>query len=36
VSSAIITVGGLTAAAAAFWAVGHFQLVERAKDAVGL
>jgi hypothetical protein len=36
VSSALITVGGLAAAGVAFWAVGHFQLVERAKDAVGL
>ena len=35
VSSAIITVGGLAAAAAVFWAVGHFELVERAKDALG-
>ena len=35
-SSVIITVGGLAAAAAVFWAVGHFELVDRAKDAVGL
>ena len=36
VSSALITVGGLVAAGVAFWAVGHFQLVDRVKDAVGL
>ena len=36
VSSAIITVGGLAAAAAVFWAVGHYELVDRAKDLVGL
>ena len=36
VSSALITVGGLAAAGAAFWAVGHFELVDRAKEAVGL
>ena len=36
VSSTLITLGGLVAAGAAFWAVGHFQLVERAKELVGL
>jgi len=36
VSSTAITVGGLAAAAAAIWAVGHFQLVDRIKNAVGL
>ena len=36
VSSAAITVGGLAAAGAAFWAVGHFQLVDRATEALGL
>jgi Putative transmembrane protein (PGPGW) len=36
VTSAIITVGGLAAAGLAFWAVGHFQLVERTKELVGL
>ena len=36
VSSAAITVGGLAAAGAAAWAVNHFQLVDRAKDAVGV
>jgi len=36
VSSAAITIGGLAAAGAAIWAVGHFQLVDRARDAVGL
>ena len=35
VSSVVITVGGLAAAAVAFWAVGHFEVVERIKDAVG-
>jgi hypothetical protein len=34
VSSAAITIGGLVAAGAAFWAVGHFDLIDRAKDAV--
>ena len=34
VSSAAITVGGLIAAGAAFWAVGHFDLVDRAKTAL--
>ena len=34
VSSAIITVGGLVLAGAAFWAVGHFNLVDKAKDLV--
>jgi hypothetical protein len=36
VSSIAITVGGLAAAAVAFWAVGHFELVDRAKDALGI
>ena len=36
VSSIVITVGGLAAAAVAFWAVGHFQVVDRIKDAIGL
>ena len=36
VSSAVITVGGLALAGAAFWAVGRFDLVARGKDAVGL
>src|SRR5215207_8471687 len=35
-SSAAITVGGLAAAGGAMWAVGHFQLVDRARDVVGL
>src|SRR4051795_12439025 len=35
-SSAAITVGGLVLAGVAFWAVGHFELVAKAKDAVGL
>jgi len=34
VSSAAVTVGGLLAAAAAFWAVQHFELVDRAKTAL--
>ena len=34
VSSAAVTAGGLVAAVAVFWAVGHFGLVEKAKDAV--
>jgi hypothetical protein len=36
VSSAAITIGGLIAAGAAFWAVGHFNLVDKAKDLIGL
>ena len=36
VSSALITVGGLAAAGAVFWAVGHYELVNRLKDAAGL
>jgi uncharacterized membrane protein YbaN (DUF454 family) len=36
VSSAVITLGGLALAGAVFWAVGHFDLVERGKDLVGL
>ena len=35
-SSAAITVGGLVAAAAVFWAVGHYGLVDRLKELVGL
>lgn len=35
-SSAAITVGGLAAAGAAMWAVSHFDLVAKGKDAVGL
>ena len=36
VSSTVVTVGGLVLAAGAFWAVGHFELVDRAKDALGI
>jgi hypothetical protein len=36
VSSAAVTVGGLAAAGVAFWAVGHYQLVDQAKAALGL
>jgi uncharacterized membrane protein YbaN (DUF454 family) len=36
VSSAAITIGGLVAAGLAVWAVSHFELVAKAKDAVGL
>ncbi|WP_236830419.1 PGPGW domain-containing protein [Blastococcus sp. KM273128] len=35
VSSVAVTVGGLVLAGAAFWAVGHFQLVDRAVAALG-
>jgi hypothetical protein len=35
VSSATVTVGGLVAAGVAFWAVGHYQLVDRATAALG-
>ncbi len=34
--SALVTVGGLLAAGVALWAVAHYDLVARAKDAVGL
>jgi uncharacterized membrane protein YbaN (DUF454 family) len=36
VSSIAVTVGGLVLAAVAFWAVGHFELVDRAKEALGI
>lgn len=36
VSSSLITVGGLVAAAAVIWAVQHFDLVGRARAVVGL
>ena len=36
VSSAFITVGGLIAAGVVIWAVGHYELVDKAKSAVGL
>ena len=35
VSSAAITIGGLLAAAAVIWAVGHFGLVDKATTALG-
>ncbi len=35
-SSAAITIGGIAAAIAAFWAVRHFDLVAKARDAVGI
>jgi hypothetical protein len=35
-SSAAVTIGGLAAVGAAVWAVGHFQLVATAKDALGI
>jgi hypothetical protein len=35
VSSAAVTIGGLAAAGAVFWAVGHFQLVDMAMEALG-
>ena len=36
VSSATVTIGGLLLAGLAFWAVGRFELVAKAKDAIGL
>jgi hypothetical protein len=36
VTSAVITVLGLVAAGAVIWAVMHFDLVDKAKDAIGL
>jgi hypothetical protein len=35
VSSATVTLGGLAAAGAVFWAVGHFRLVDMATSALG-
>lgn len=35
-SSTVITVGGLAAAGAAAWALAHFQLIGKAKEAIGL
>src|SRR3954454_5986499 len=36
VTSAAITIGGLAAAGVAMWAVAHFELVAKGKDAIGL
>ena len=36
ISSALITIGGLAAAGVAFWAVNRYELVDRAKELVGL
>jgi type IV secretory pathway TrbD component len=36
VSSAAITIGGLAAAGLAMWAVSHYELVAKAKDAIGV
>lgn len=36
VSSTAITVGGLVAAGVALWAVSHYALVEKARDAAGI
>ena len=36
VSSTVITVGGLLAAGAAFWAVNHYHLVDRTRDYLGI
>ncbi|RBY78912.1 hypothetical protein DQ238_10995 [Geodermatophilus sp. TF02-6] len=35
VSSAAVTLGGLAAAGAVFWAVGHYHLIDRATGALG-
>ncbi|WP_346619146.1 PGPGW domain-containing protein [Blastococcus montanus] len=35
-SSVAVTLGGLAAAGVAFWAVGHFRLVDQATTALGL
>jgi hypothetical protein len=35
-SSALITIGGLAAAGAVAWAVPHFDLIGKARDAVGI
>jgi hypothetical protein len=36
VSSTVVTVGGLVLAGVAFWAVGHFHLVDEARTALGI
>lgn len=36
VSSAVVTVGGLVLVAGVVWAVAHFDLVERGREAIGL
>lgn len=36
VTSTVVTVGGLAAAGVALWAVGHYDLVERGREVVGL
>ena len=36
VTSALITVGGLVAAGAVIWAVGHYELVGKAREAIGV
>ena len=36
VSSTIITVGGLALAGVAFWAISHYDLVDRGRDAIGI
>ena len=35
-SAAAVTTGGLGAAAVAMWAVSHYELVARGKDAIGI
>jgi hypothetical protein len=35
-SSTAITVGGLVAAGVVMWAIGHFELIGRSRDAVGI
>ena len=35
-SSAVITIGGLGAAGLAMWAISHYELVAKGKDAVGV
>lgn len=36
VGSTLVTVFGLVVAAAVFWAVGHFELVDKTRDAIGI
>jgi hypothetical protein len=33
-TSSLVTIGGLALAGVAFWAVGHYELVDKAKDVV--
>ena len=36
VTSGVVTIGGFALAGAAFWAVGHYELVDQARAAIGV